>query len=393
MNQKLSDIIGSLDRYKSAAKSVKDILLSNLVMLGEVPAPTFSERPRVEVVQQLLSSSGLHNCSLDDMDNGVAVLPGSEGKKNLLLVAHADTMFSEKVDHTISLYTNEATGPGVADNSLGVALLATLPQLLEELNMELRDNLMLLTPTRGLGRGNLEGLRFFLKHNKKPLSAGICVEGAQLGRLSFSCIGMLRGEVRCSVPEEYDWTKFGATNAIVSLNEVINKILEISLPTRPRTKIVFGRIEGGTSVNSVPTTANLQFEVRSESARMIETVAQQIDALIMEISSNCGADIQWEVLARRKPTGIPFQHPLVTVATEIMKALEVEPRIAPSTSELSVVLGHHIPAVTLGVTQVEKLNKPEESAHIEPMFTGIAQFIAILKAIDEGICDENTAMA
>ncbi len=393
MNQNLPPILEMLDTYSRAAESIKDILLSNLVMIGEIPAPTFGERARVEMIQQLFTASGLQNCSIDDLDNGMAVLPGSDGQKNVLLVAHADTMFSGKVDHTIELHPNAAIGPGVADNSLGVALLAALPQLLEKLNLRLRNNVILLTPTRGLGKGNLEGLRFFLKHNKMPVSTGVCVEGAQLGRLSFSCIGMLRGEIVCSVPEEYDWTKFGATNAIVSLNEVINRILEISVPTRPRSKIVLGRIEGGTSVNSVPTNANLQFEIRSESARIIENISHEIDAIIAEVASNSGAEIEWHIFARRKPTGIPFKHPLVRTSTEIMKALDVEPRIAPSTSELSTVLGHHIPAVTLGLTKVERLNQEDETARIDMIFSGIAQFLALLKAIDGGICDEQTAMA
>ncbi len=389
MGRDLNDILGSLQEYRSGAESVKDILLANLVMLGEVPAPTFGERTRVEEMQHLLVDSQLQNCSIDAMDNGIAILPGSDGERNLLLLAHADTMFSDKVDHNISLHPNKATGPGVADNSLGLAVLATLSPLFEALGIKPKSNLILLTPTRGLGKGNLEGLRFFLKHNKMPLSAGICVEGAQLGRLSFSSIGMLRAEIVCSVPEEYDWTKFGATNAIVSLNEVINRILEISVPTRPRTKIALGHIEGGTSVNSVPTRARLQFEIRSESARIIETVSREIDALVTEVSSRSGAEIVWETFARRKPTGLPFQHPLVRTSTEVMKALGIAPRIAPSTSELSTVLGHHIPAVTLGITRVERLNQPDETAFIEPMFTGLAQLAAVIEAIDEGLCDGN----
>ncbi len=388
MVPELEDITDVLQEYRSSAETVKEILLSNLVTFGEVPAPTFGERRRVEEVQHVFIDSGLQNCSIDDLDNGMAILPGAQGERNLLLIAHADTMFSEKVDHTISLQPDRAVGPGVADNSLGLAVLATLPQLLEAANIRIKDNLILLTPTRGLDKGNLEGLRFFLKHNRLPISAGICVEGAQLGRLSFSCIGMLRGEIVCSVPEEYDWTKFGATNAIVSLNEVINRILEVSLPTRPRTKIVLGRIEGGTSVNSVPTEARLQFEIRSESARIIESVSREIDAIITETASHSGAQIRWAVFARRRPTGIPFSHPLVRAATRIMESLNVTPRIAPSTSELSTVLGHHIPAVTVGITRVERLNRADEAALIEPVFTGLAQLLAILKAIDDGLCHE-----
>jgi di/tripeptidase len=358
-------------------------------MLGEIPSPTFKEQQRVEFLQQLFTKSSLQNCSIDEKGNGMAILEGEEGMQNILLLAHADTLFSDKVDHTITLHSDGASGPGVADNSLGMAVLATLPYLVEKLDSPLKSNLILLSPTRGLGRGNLEGIRFFLEHNTLPITTGICVEGAQLGRLSFSSIGMLRGQITCSVPEEYDWTKFGATNAIVSLNEVINDILEIPIPTRPRSKIALGRIEGGTSVNSVPTEARLWLEIRSESAKIIESASRDIEAIIAEISSQSGASISWDILARRRPCGIPFQHPLVQNTKKIMEALDITAHMTPSTSELSAIIGGHIPGVTLGITRVENLNQEDEKVFFEPMYTGIAQLIAVLRAIDEGLCHED----
>ena len=44
---------------------------------------------------------------------------------------------------------------------------------------------------RSLGRGDLEGLRFFLDNFKKPITAGVCIEGVKLGRLSYSSIGIV----------------------------------------------------------------------------------------------------------------------------------------------------------------------------------------------------------
>ena len=157
------------------------------------------------------------------------------------------------MDHTLTVHADQVSGPAVGDNALGLAVVVTLPVLLELLDIHLQSNLILMGSARSLGRGNLEGLHFFLSKTKIPIQAGICVEGIGLGRLSYQTIGMLRGEIECTVPAEYDWTRFGASGAIVTLNEVINRILEIPLPRRPRTTIVLGSVEGGQSFSSIAT--------------------------------------------------------------------------------------------------------------------------------------------
>ncbi|MFW6274385.1 MAG: hypothetical protein ACOC2P_00960 [Spirochaetota bacterium] len=71
-----------------------------------------------------------------------------------------------------------------------------------------------------------------------------------------------------------------------------------------------------------------------------------------------------------------------------MKSLDINPRISPSTSELSAFIDHGIPALTLGLTNGENLNKPEESIDIDPIYNGLTQLLGLLIAIDKGYCDE-----
>ena len=64
----------------------------------------------------------------------------------------------------------------------------------------------------------------------------------------------------------------------------------------------------------------------------------------------------------------------------------MEPRSEATESELSIFLSHQIPAVTLGITHVDK-HSSETGLRIEPIFKGIAQIIGVLLAIDNGVCD------
>ena len=71
-----------------------------------------------------------------------------------------------------------------------------------------------------------------------------------------------------------------------------------------------------------------------------------------------------------------------------MKSLEVKPIVAPSTGELAALIEQDIPGVTLGLTRGQNRHMFDEQVEIEPIFTGLAQLIAVLRALDGGICHE-----
>lgn len=382
------NILESLPDLEESVKEQKEMLLANLVMMGEIPAPTFKEDERIDFLINRFKEADLQENSIDEVGNGVGILKGEAGENYILVVAHADTVFDENTDHTIQVHKDKVTGPGVADNSLGLSTVATLPTLLERLNIKLKDNLILMGATRSLGRGNLEGLRSFLSNYDQPIKAGIGLEGVELGRLSHTSIGMKRGEIHCQVPEEYNWSRFGDASAILTINEVINKINNIRLPQRPRTSIVMGSIKGGSSFNTTALKATLRFEIRSESAEQVQNIHQNFEEIVSEVSSKTGDSIELDIFAQREPGGIPYTHPLIRNTRKIMDKLQIDPRPGPSTSELSTFIDRDIPAVTLGLTEGDHIHEINESIKIEPMYKGIAQTIATLKAIDGGYSEE-----
>jgi len=326
----IDDILNWVPTLPEQLAGIQETLIANLIMLSEIPSPTFEEAARIKLLLQRMVECGLEKVSTDEEGNGVGIISGTDPDRNILLVAHADSVYTEKADHTLSVLTDEIIGPGVSDNSLGMAVLATLPSILELLDIQLNANVVLLSSTKGLGNGDLDGLRFFMENNKMPFDAGICIEGAQLGRLSYSAEGMFRGEITCKLPEELDWKKAGQNSAIIALNDVINHILEIPIPRRPRTTIVLGAIRGGKSYNVMATHSSLRFEVRSESAELVESIRERIDDLIAHATASHKADFEFKVVSRREPGGIDVGHPLVKNCRRIMEKLELKPTIRPS---------------------------------------------------------------
>jgi putative aminopeptidase FrvX len=91
MDDGFKKILSTLPGIEKKLTELSEIVLANLVMISEIPAPTFSEQRRVEFIVNRMTEYGLQNTSTDEVDNALGVLPGGQGDKNILIVAHLDT--------------------------------------------------------------------------------------------------------------------------------------------------------------------------------------------------------------------------------------------------------------------------------------------------------------
>ena len=366
------------------------MVLANTVMSAEIPSPTMDEGDLVRHLCDRFNESGLLNISSDEAGNAIGLLPGKRGKdgKNILVAAHVDKVWERGIDHTMTVTAEHITGPGIADNSLGVGAVVSLPLILEKLGIELEHNVILLGASRSMGRGDLGGLRFFLENTQSPVASAICVEGIEIGRLSYSSLGMNRCEVRVRVDDDLPSTGWGSSGAVPVLSRVIDSLLAIPLPQRPKTEIIMGSILAGTTYNVPPAKATLRFEVRSETPGEVARVREAIDELVAVVNAEEAVTAELRILARRRPGGINFSHPLVKSVRETHAALGIETYVTPSISELSVLLDADIPSVTLGITHGTNKHATDERVEIEPIFTGLAQIIAVLLHLDESLSDE-----
>ncbi len=389
MKKDMQRILDSLPNLETMIREMRDVILTNIVMIGEIPSPTFREDKLREFILNRFNQDNLINCSTDETGNALGILPGSIGDRNILIVSHMDSVFDEEVNNTISVQPEYISGRGLSDNIIGLAAITSLPFILDQLKMRLNSNLIFMGTARSLGQGNLEGIRFFLKNTKINISNGIIVDGIKLGNLSYSSIGMARCEINYWVPEEYDWTRFGAVGSIVTLNELINRIQEIPIPNKPHTSIMFSSISGGRGFSNIPLDATVRFEIRSESGTMVDVLQKQIMDIASEVASNSGSRVETKILAKRKPGGISFSHPFAGAARAIHKTLNIESRITPNIAELSAFIDKDIPSIAIGITNTEKLTKSLEKVQIEPIYKGLAQLVGLVMAIDEGCCNEN----
>lgn len=386
--KQLDELLSAMKELPEKLTGIKEIFLTNVVMVGELPSPTFVEEARIKFLCDRFTESGLLDISVDEKGNGVALYPGTEGKKNILLAANADSVFTEGVDHTVSMGVDAIDGVGLSDNALGIATLASLPYILDKLGIQFKSNLLLTGATRTLGVADMEGFNFFLDHVQKDIDAAVVVRGGELGRLSYSSYGSVRGEIKVAYSEGQGWHRQNFPGAIVDMEAVLHKILSIPVPQTPKTVILLGSIHAGASFSTAPSCATLQFEVRSEDAALVKRIERDIDMVVAEVHAGTTARVTLRKIGRRAPGSLPFSHPMVQVARDVVEGLGLKARMRPSSGLLSSLLPRDIPSITVGLTDREAVSEINEVMRIEPLFKGLAQIITLLQAIDEGFCHE-----
>lgn len=372
--------------HREKLRHLREILFANVVMAGEIPAPSGGERRITRFLSDRFTESGLANISLDHAGNVAGVLPGRGGARHLLVSAHVDKIWAETDDHTVSVGVGRMSGRGIADNSLGVAVLATLPLILDELGVELDSNLILLGTTRSFGRGDLGGMRFFLGNSERPVDAALCLEGIELGRLSYSSLGMARGEIEVSVkgPSTDGSGEDSGVRVVAVLTGLVGRLLAIHEREHPRANVLVRSIETGSGDGVPPRGGRIRFEIRSHEAVRVARVEEEIAALVAGADRSGVVEVRGEMIARRSPGDLGADHPLVAKAREILGLLGIETHVAPSVSELALLLERGIPSLTLGITRGENRHSSAESIRLEPIFDGLAQIVALLQFMDDG---------
>ncbi|HSO19487.1 MAG TPA: hypothetical protein VLT88_08525 [Desulfosarcina sp.] len=377
-----------LPSFVDRIRKIREIFISNIVFIGQVPAPTFHERRRAECLVERLSDGGADECVIDDYGNPIGVIQGGGAERtSIFIVAHLDTFSETLVDRHYEVTDKTIIGEGVSDNSAAVGVLASLPEIFRRLGLGFTSDIVLVAPNQSLGRGNLRGIRQLLKTWPAPIRAAICLETVALGRLNYYSSGMIRGEIDCSIASEVQFGRHYTPNAILIINQVINAILELRLPQKPRTQIVIGKIAGGFNHGKAAYDATIGFEIRSDADEMVRELYRDIRDIVDSVSKIFAVEIKLNRISNLNATRLPSNHPLIKCAARVLDRLGVEIVSEPSETALSIFLQKGIPAITLGLTRGDNFHQEGAMIEIEPMFTGIAQIPALLMAMDNGGCN------
>ena len=293
---------------------------------------------------------GLADVARDELGNvyGRVRGPRPQAHPALLVSAHTDTVFPPETDLRLRRLNNGLIrGPGIGDNSTGVAGLLTLAETLTQLAAPPAD-IWLVANSMEEGVGDLRGMRQVVdrldseadgamrradpSHNRRgALGAVIVLEGMGLGRIVHQALGVHRYRTSAVAPGGHSWGDFGAASAVHGLVSLADEMLRLQLPQTPRTAFNIGRIGGGTSVNTIAQEAWMELDLRSELPQTLLWLDGQIGKIVeshvhAHRARGDGLTLCHEQIGNRPAGALPFQHPLVQAASTILQEIGVKER-------------------------------------------------------------------
>jgi tripeptide aminopeptidase len=333
-----------------------DWVTQQQIRLTEIPAPQFGEGPRGEFLKKLFEAGGL-KVQTDKLGNVIGTRPGSDSKSIILIVAHLDTVFPAGTDVAVKRHGTRLEAPGISDNGAGLAALAGLARALDESRIHTAKTIVLAGDVGEEGEGNLRGVRALVEAYGSRLSAVIAVDGASTEHITTQGIASRRFEVTITGPGGHSWSDFGAPNPITALSRGIVKFSAIHIPDQPRSSYNFGLIEGGTSINSIPASAAVKIDLRSEEEAELNRMESALreamqsgvrDEALTNHAGNDSLQIGFRLLGTRPAGKIPDDAPLVETIRNVDRFLGNRSRLERSSTDANIPLSQGIPAVALG---------------------------------------------
>ena len=246
------------------------------VRITEIPAPPFQESVRAAYMKKLFSSTGLR-VETDDIGNVIGEFPGSS-PEIVMLTAHLDTVFPAGTDVHVKREGGRLLAPGISDNGTGLAALVALSKAFHEAKIKPNKTILFVADVGEEGEGNLRGMRVLAEAYKKHLKYVLALDGSSTEYVTTAALASRRVEITITGPGGHSWSDFGAPNPIHAMGRGIGRFVTARVPESPRTSFNIGEIEGGTSVNSIPASAHMKVDLRSES----ETELASIEVLLRD---------------------------------------------------------------------------------------------------------------
>ena len=350
------------------------------ISLQQIPAPTFAEKPRAEYVVQQFRALGLEQIDIDRLYNVYGLLPGRQStQRGVMLAAHTDTVFPPDTDLTLHRDGDLIYGPGLGDNSLGVAgILGAVSGLQRSGIMPERD-LWIVATTREEGLGDLGGMRAAFKRMQPRVASVINVEGLAFGHVYHAGIAVRRLKISARTPGGHSWLHFGRPSAIHAIVQLGARITAIDPPQNPRTTYNIGLIEGGQSINSIATQAAIWLDMRSEERGALAAFEQRVRDQIAALSS---PDVQFsiEIVGDRPAGSIATNHPLVEQALAALMQVGMRGTLETGSTDGNVPLSEGCPAVTVGISRGGNAHRLDEYIEVSPVASGLRQLILLTLA-------------
>jgi tripeptide aminopeptidase len=366
--------------------------------LCRIPAPTFQEQKRADWMVERFRALGWAG-KIDRAGNVVASFEGNRNGPFVALTAHLDTVLAPRSAEEVTVDGDgKFNGPGVSDNGAGLAALLAVAQAVQACPAieGCRTPLLLIANVGEEGEGNLSGMRYLCRQAGlgSRIKAFVVLDGPATDHITCRALASRRFEVTLTGPGGHSWSDYGIGNPVHALSRAITVFSESSVNGNgpwsnspgPRSSFNFGTIEGGTSINSIPTMARAKVDIRSEDAVRIDEMAGLLTssverALEVENSRSSGPKLTAKVreIGSRPGGQLTEDAPILAHLRAVDTHLGIRSHLDCASTDANIPLSMGLQAISIGAGgQGGGAHTPAEWYHPEGRHLGLQRIFLTL---------------
>ncbi len=355
--------------------STLEEIVSLLKRICEVPAPTFDEGARGELLVQLLSDTGL-SPQTDEVGNVTAQLPGGTGPR-VLVAAHLDTVFGAEVNVSVREENGRLSAPGVGDNSASLAVLVRFVQRVMAGEHDRRPRLTVAATVGEEGLGDLYGMRHLMETSASEFDFAVALDG-HLGALINGSVGSKRYEVRFSAAGGHSWGDFPSPSATHALGHAVHALTQLAVSEQPRSSYNVGQVWGGTSINAIAQEAGFNLDLRSKDEGVLAKLEQDALKRIHKAAKKHNVELSTKLVGNR-PAANVHNELLVRAARDALSAVDVRTRLAASSTDANAAMAAGLSAVAFGVYRGGDAHRLSEWLETQSLATGYQALVHFME--------------
>jgi acetylornithine deacetylase/succinyl-diaminopimelate desuccinylase-like protein len=278
--------------------------IDDQVRFSEIAAPPFMEAARGDELRRVFQQLGLQRVRVDRAGNILGERPGAAPRPHLVVAAHLDTVFPEGTSVKVTREGAILRGPGIGDNSRGLAVLVATVRAMNRATIQTPGSITFVADVGEEGLGDLRGMKqLFDDTLRGTVDRFVTIDGSGMG-LAYTFLGSHRYRVTFKGPGGHSFGAFGTPSPVGAMGRAVAKISEFQVPAGSQTTFNVGRIGGGTSVNSIPSDAWMEVDLRS-----VERAA--LAALDVSLDKALNAAVAEENARWRRPGVVTMTRQLV----------------------------------------------------------------------------------